>query len=88
MKNRNTSIRDSPYHPQCQWSVDAFNRTVQIFLYLAKDINGVNFELKDSIINFLLHNNNRAQSTTNFSPHEIIEIRSENLIKTKLKRTP
>ena len=31
-------IRGLPYHPQSQEAVEAFNRTVQNFLYLAKDM--------------------------------------------------
>ena len=37
--------RGSPYHPQNQGAVKAFNRTVQNSLYLAKDMNEDNFEL-------------------------------------------
>ena len=78
-------IRGSPYHPQSQGAVEAFNRTVQNFLYLAKDMNGDNFELEDSIIDFLLHYNNRVHSTTKFSPYEIMEKRSEKLIMDKVR---
>ena len=31
-------VRGSPYHPQCQGTVEGFNRTVQNFLYRAKYI--------------------------------------------------
>ena len=48
-------IRGSPEHPQNQKAVEAFSRTVQNFLFLAKDMNRNSFELEDSIIDFLLH---------------------------------
>ena len=73
-------IRGSSYHPQSQGAVEAFNQTVQNFLNLAKDINGNNFELKNWIIEFSLHYNNRVHSTTNFTPYEIMEKRSKKLI--------
>ena len=66
----------SPYYLQSQGAAEVFNRTVQNFLYLAKDMNGDNFELEDSIIDFLHHYNNRVHSTTKFSPYEIMEKRS------------
>ena len=47
-------------------------------------MNGNNFELEDSIIDFLLHYNNRVHSTTKFSPYEIMEKRSEKLIMDKV----
>ena len=43
-------IRGSPYHPQIQRAVEAFSRTVQNFLFQAKDMKRNNFELEDSII--------------------------------------
>ena len=39
-------------------------------------MNGNNFELEDSIIDFLLHYNSRVHYTTKFSPYEIMEKRS------------
>ena len=32
-------IRGSPYHPQSQGAVEGFNKTIQDFLYLSKDMN-------------------------------------------------
>ena len=78
-------IWGSPYHPQNQGAVEAFNRTVQNFLYLAKDMNRDNFELEDSIIDFLLHYNNRIHSITKFYPYEIMVKRSEKLIMDKVR---
>ena len=40
LKNQNIEyIRDSSYHPQNQGAVEGFNRTIQNFLYLSKDMN-------------------------------------------------
>ena len=39
-------IFGSPYHPQSQGSVEAYNRTIQIFLTSAKDALGKDFDLK------------------------------------------
>ena len=51
-KNRIHHIRGSPYHPQSQGAVEAFNRTVQNYLYLVKVMNGDEFILEDSILDF------------------------------------
>ena len=48
-----------PYNPQHQGAVEAFNRTVQDFLTLARDHQGDSYNLKDLITNFLLYYNNR-----------------------------
>ena len=45
-------IRGSPYHPQSQGAVEAFNKTIQNFLYLAKDMNEDNFDLEESVLTF------------------------------------
>ena len=76
-KHRIHHIRGSPYHPQIQGAVEAFNRTVQNYLYLAKDMKEDEFILEDSILDFLLYYNNRVHSTTRYSPYDIIEIRSD-----------
>ena len=40
LKNQtNEYIRDSPYHFQCQGAVQRFNRIIQNFYYLYKDMN-------------------------------------------------
>ena len=36
-------ITGAPYHPQSQGAVEAFNKTIQIFLYLAKDMKKIHF---------------------------------------------
>ena len=43
---------------------EAFNRTVQDFLTLARDHQGDSYSLEDSISDFLLYYNNRKHSTT------------------------
>ena len=48
-------------------------------------MNGDNFELEDSIIDYLLHYSNRVHSTTKFSPYEIMENRSEKLMMDKVR---
>ena len=78
-KNRIHHIRDSPYHPQSQGAVEAFNRTVQNYLYLVKDVNEDQFILEDSILDFLFYNNNRVHTTTRYSPYDIL--RKEVMIK-------
>ena len=75
-------IRGSPYHPQSQGAVEAFNKTIQNFLYLAKDMNEDNFDLEDSVLDFLLHYNSRVHTTTKFTPYEIMENRfDQNILK-------
>ena len=76
-KNRIHHVRGSPYHPQSQGEVEAFNRTVQNYLYLAKNMNEDEFILEDSILDFLLYYNNRVHTTTRYSPYDIIEKRSD-----------
>ena len=72
-KSRIHHIRGSPYHPQSQEEIEILSRIVQNFECLAKEMNEDNFELKDSILVFLLHYNNRVHSTTKFSPYEIMK---------------
>ena len=75
-------IRGSPYHPQSQAAVEEFNKTIQIFLYLAKDMNEDNFDLAESVLEFLLHYNSRVHTTTKFTPYEIMENRfDQNILK-------
>ena len=59
-------IRGSPYHPQSQEAVEGFNRTIQNFLYLSKDMNLDEFNLKNSVYDFCMYYNNRIHSTTRF----------------------
>ena len=72
-KNKIQQIRVSPYHPQSQGAVEAFNRTIQNYLYLAKDMNEHKFILEDSILDFLLYYNNRVHTTIRYSPYDIME---------------
>ena len=68
-------IRGSPYHPQSQGAVEGFNRTIQNFLYLSKDMNLDEFNLNNSVYDFCMYYNNRIHSTTRFKPQEVIEKR-------------
>ena len=66
-------IFGSPYHPQSQGSVEAYNRTIQDFLISTKDALGKNFDLKDVVNEFLVYYNERVHSTTGYTPREITE---------------
>ena len=66
-------IFGSPYHPQSQGSVEAFNRTIHDFLISAKDALGKKFNLKDAVNEFLAYYNEREHSTTGYAPREIVE---------------
>ena len=68
-------VRGSPYHAQSQGAVEGSNRTVQNFLYLAKDMHKDEFDLNDSIYDFCLHYNNRKHTTTKHKPQRIFESR-------------
>ena len=68
-------VRGSPYHSQSQGAVEGFNRTVQNFLYLAKDMHKDEFDLNDSIYDFCMHYNNRKHTTTKHKPQRIFESR-------------
>ena len=57
----------SPYHPQSQWSVEAYNRTIQDFLISAKDALGKDFDLKDVVNEFLVYYNERIHCTTGYT---------------------
>ena len=59
-----------PYNPQHQAAVEAFNRTVQDFLTLARDHQGDSYNLEDSISDFLLYYNYRKHSTTKVAPYK------------------
>ena len=66
-------VRGSPYHPQSQGAVESFNRTIQNFLYLAKDMQGSEFDLNDSVYDFIMHYNNRIHTSTKFKPQEVFQ---------------
>ena len=54
--------------PTTQGAVEAFNRTVQDFLTLAKDYQKDYYSLDDSICDFLLYYNDRLHSTKKVTP--------------------
>ena len=68
-------VRGSPYHSQSQGTVDGFNRTVQNFHYLAKNIHEDEFDLNDFINDLCMHYNNWRHTTTKHNPRRIIESR-------------
>ena len=65
-------VNGTPGHPQSQGAIEAFNKTVQNFLILAKDAQKDNFNLEHSIADFLMYYNQRKQTTTKHSPIEIM----------------
>ena len=67
------NVSSSPYHPQSQGAIEGFNRIMQNFLYLAKDIHGDEFDLNDSIFDFCIHYSNRKHTNTKHKPQRIIE---------------
>ena len=62
-----------PYNPQHQGAVEAFNRTVQDFLTLAKDQQMDSYNLEDSIADFMLYYNGRKHSTTKVAPYKAMK---------------
>ena len=68
-------------HPQSQGAIEAFNKTVQNFLILAKDAQKDKFNLEHSIADFLINYNQRKHTTTKHSPIEIMSnINDEKLL--------
>ena len=65
-------VNGTPGHPQSQGAIEAFNKTVQNFLILAKDAQKDNFNLEHSIADFLMYYNQRKHTTTKHSPIEIM----------------
>ena len=61
-------VNGTPGHPQSQGAIEAFNKTVQNFLILAKDAQKDNFNLEHSIADFLMYYNQRKHTTTKHSP--------------------
>ena len=87
-KNRIHHIRGFPYH-QSQVAVEdliELYRTVQNYLYLAKDINEKEFIIEDLILDFLLYNNKSVHTTTRYSPYDIMEKKSNEKITMKKVR--
>ena len=66
-------VRGIPYHPQSQGAVESFSRTIQNFLYLAKDMQGSEFDLNDYVYDFIMHYNNRIHTSTKFKPQEVFQ---------------
>ena len=62
-----------PYNPRSQGSVEAFNRTIQNFLIRAKDMKGNNFNLEESVNEFILYYNQRKHSTHGYKPSYIMQ---------------
>ena len=65
-------VNGTPGHPQSQGAIEAFNKTVQNFLILAKDAQKDKFNLEHSIADFLMYYNQRKHTTTKHSPIEIM----------------
>ena len=65
-------VNGTPGHPQSQGVIEAFNKTVQNFLILAKDVQKDKFNLEHSIADFLMYYNQRKHTTTKHSPIEIM----------------
>ena len=84
-------IFGTPYNPQHQGAIEAFNRTVQDFLTLAKVHQKYDYSLDNSICDFLLYYNERLHSTTKVSPFKVMMNASdkelmENIRKNTIKR--
>ena len=74
-------VNGTPGHPQSQGAIEAFNKTVQNFLILAKDAQKDKFNLEHSIADFLMNYNQRKHTTTKHSPIEIMSnINDEKLL--------
>ena len=69
-ENNIQQVYGVPYNPQHQGAVEAFNRTVQDFLTLARNHQGDSYSLEDSISDFSLYYNNRKHSTTKVAPYK------------------
>ena len=54
----------APYNPQHQGAVEAFNRTVQDFLTMAKDHQREKYNIEECLIDFLIYYNDRVHITT------------------------
>ena len=88
-------ILGTPYNPQHQGAVEAFNRTVQDFLTLAKEHQKDYYSLDDSICDFVLYYNDKLNSTTKVAPFKAMMNASgmnlwkkirKNILKRRLKR--
>ena len=87
-ENNIDHITGGPYNPQHQGAVEAFNRTIQDFLISAKDHQGKNFCLVDSINDFLIYYNDRRYSTTQMRPFKLMtNMNDEKLLKKAKENT-
>ena len=74
-------VNGTPGHLQSQGAIEAFNKTVQNFLILAKDAQKDKFNLEHSIANFLMYYNQRKHTTKKHSPIEIMSnVKDEKLL--------
>ena len=62
-------IFGTPYNPQHQGAVEAFNRTVQDFLTMAKDHQREKYNIEECLSDFLIYYNDRVHSTTKVAPY-------------------
>ena len=62
-------IFGTPYNPQHQGAVEAFNRTVQDFLTMAKDHQREKYNIDECLSDFLIYYNDRVHSTTKVAPY-------------------
>ena len=56
-ENKIKFIRGRPYHPQSQGSVEAFNKYIQNYLISAKDHHKDEFDLDETVSDFLKYYN-------------------------------
>ena len=71
----------TPGHSQSHGAIEAFNKTVQNFLILAKDAQKDKFNLEHSIDDFLMYYNQRKHTITKHSPIEIMSnVKDEKLL--------
>ena len=76
-----------PYRPKWQGAVESLNRTIQVFLEMAKYQLKENYDLEDFVNDFLIYYNNRKHITTGIALyHAMRNVDDEHLIsKVKLK---
>ena len=74
-------VNRTPGYPQSQGAIEAFNKTVQNFLILAKNAQKDKFNLEHSIADFFMYYNQRKHTTTKHSPIEIMSnVKDEKLL--------
>ena len=62
-------IFETPYNPQHQGDVEAFNQTVKDFLTMIKDHQKEKYNIEECLRNFLIYYNDRVHSTTKVDPY-------------------